>query len=61
MVSLSTSLPGQRRSRKRVESDCPLGSNALVGAPGPILLAKEKAISLSLGQIIQLKNEQVLT
>ena len=61
MVSLSTSPPGQRRSRKRVESVCPLGSNALVGAQGPILLAKEEAISLSLGQIIQLKNEQVLT
>lgn len=61
MVSLNTSLPGQRRSRKRVESVCPLGSNALVGALGPILLAKEEAISLSLGQIIQLKNEQVLT
>lgn len=44
-----------------MESVCPLGSNALVGALGPILLAKEEAISLSLGQIIQLKNEQVLT
>ena len=44
-----------------MESVCPLGSNALVGAPGPILLVKEEAISLSLGQIIQLKNEQVLT